>query len=139
MCQSIYLAGCAGPGLLLISGVMGIGVGNDFLASNDTLRTAVCGCWLFCYRQFHTIILGAPDEVLMCRCIALHTDGQCGRRPKYKNVDRGSTSWACQVTAREVDWSCPAQCKVFGSDLVDTTIMHKSNKRLFFVRDIWPI
>ena len=74
VCQSIYLAGCAGPRLLLISGVMGIGVGNGFLASNDILRTAGCGCWLFRYRQFHSIFLGAPAEVLMCRCIALHTD-----------------------------------------------------------------
>ena len=139
MRQSIYLAGCAGPGLLLISGVMGIRVGNGFWASNDILGAAVCGCWLFCYGQFHTIFLGAPDEVLMCRCIALHTDRWCGRRPKYKTVDRGSRSWACQVTAREVEWSCPTQYNDFDSDLVVTTIMHKSYKCLFFVREIWLV
>ena len=62
-----------------------------------------------------------------------------GRRAVAASYATKTMSWACQVTAREVDWSCPAECNNFGSDSVDTTIMHKSNKCLFCPRDMADI
>ena len=67
------------------------------------------------------------------------------RHPSFTRAELyAPTSWANQVTAREIDWPCSAQFDVFGCDFrTRCSIMHQpTNWRpafsiVVFVREIW--